>query len=502
MNKFKAFAAVLATVALAMGTVSASNAAGSTLKLGSIGFPPSLAADQAEFGNNVWYFQAIYDTLLNKKEDGTLLPNVATKWTYNAAKTQVTLDIRSGIKFTDGANLDAAAVVKNLIANRDSKGNGAKYLKSLTSATAKGTDKVVLTLTEPDIAYSFLNYLGDSAGFLASPKAIGKASSASTPVGSGPYILDKAKTKSTSKYVFKSNPNYWNKSARKYDNLLINVYKEQVAMANALKSGAVQVGNVFAPQYKTVKAAGYKFASQALDLKGIYFSSREGANKSCASDVNVRRAINSIFDRAALIEAFGEGMGKATTQYFPASSPGYIAALDNKYPYSETAAKAFMAASSYATGCTLTMPTLAGPFAEAEYAVIKQQLAKINITVKEVPETFGTFLDNLQAPKYDAYLMYFERATNPWILMNFMIAKDSAWNNDRYSEAKVEGLISKFKKASDANRPVILKAINTELVNNAWFAPWYAATSNVAYKRVAIKSAQAGNVIPLLYNIK
>lgn len=502
MKKFKAFAAVVATVALAMGTVSASNAAGSTLKLGSIGFPPSLAADQGEFGNNVWFFQAVYDTLLNKKEDGTLLPNVATKWTYNAAKTQVTLDIRPGIKFTDGATLDAAAVVKNLIANRDSKGTGANYLNTLKTATAKGTNQVVLTLTQPDIAFAFLNYLGDSAGYLASPKSIGKASSASTPVGSGPYILDKAKTKSTSKYVFKSNPNYWNKAARKYDNLQITVYKEQVAMANALKSGAIQVGNVFAPQYKTVKAAGYKFTSQALDLKGVYFSGRAGANKSCVADVNVRRAINSVFDRAALIKAFGEGMGKATTQFFPTTSPAYNPTLDKKYPFDEAAAKAYMAKSAYPDGCTITMATLVGPFAEAEYAVIKKQLGIINITVKEVAETFPTFFDNLKAPKYDAYLMYFERSTNPWTLLNFMIAKDSTWNNDHYSEPKVDKLIADFKKASDAKRTAILKDINTELVNNAWFAPWYAATSNIAYKGVTIKSAQTGNVLPLLYNIK
>jgi peptide/nickel transport system substrate-binding protein len=501
MNKFKAFAAVVATVALAMGTVSASNAAGSTLKLGAAGFPASYAADQAEAGNKVWYYQAVYDTLLNKNSDGTMVPNVATKWSYSSDRKVITLDIRSGIKFTDGATLDAAAVVKNLVANRDSKGPSFKYLKTLKSAVAKGANQVVLTLTEADIANSFLNYLGDSTGFLASPKAIGKASSATTPVGSGPYILDKAKTKSTSKYVYKANPNYWNKSARKYDNLQINVYSDTVAMANALKSGAVQGGNVFPTQYKTVKSAGYKFASQTLDVKGIFFSSRAGANKTCVSDVNVRRAINSVFDRAALLKSFGNAQGTPTTQYFPATNPGYSTTLDKKYPFDEKAGKAFMAKSAYPDGCTLNMATLVGFFAEAEYAVIKQQLAKLGITVKEEAGSFATFIDDLQAPKYDAYLMYFERSTNPWVLLNFMVANPGIFNNDKYEEAKVTKLINDYKTASEAKRKTILKDINTELVNNAWFAPWFAVQSNFAYKGITAKP-QAGNVIPYLYNIK
>jgi peptide/nickel transport system substrate-binding protein len=500
MKKFKAIGAALVAAALAMGTVSASEAAGSTLKLGSIGFPTSLAADQGEYGNNVWYYQAVYDTLLRKTETGTLVPGVATKWTYNAAQTVLTLDIRSGIKFTDGAPLNAAAVVKNLVANRDRNGKTANYLASMKSAVAKGTNQVVVTLKEADPA--FVDYLADTSGLLQSPAAIGKASSASTPVGSGPYILDKAKTKATSTYTYKANPNYWDKANRKYDNLVINVYGDPAAMSNAIKSGAVNGGNVWSQYVTTLKSSGVKMASGYLDLQGIYFSDRKGAHKTCIADVNVRRAINSVFDRAALLKSVSQGFGKVSGQYFPSTSPAYSTALNNKYPYDMDAAKAYMAASKYASGCTITMPTLAPPFSEAAYAIIKDQLGKIGITVKEVPETFGTFITNLQAPKYDAYLMIFERSGNPWTLINFMINENATFNNDNYTESRVSSLIADFKKGSASTRTALLKALNTELVNNAWFAPWYEIQSNFAHKGITVKAAQAGNVIPFLYNIK
>jgi peptide/nickel transport system substrate-binding protein len=497
MKKFKAFAAVAIAAALAMGTVSTAGAAGKTLTLGSIAKPINLAADHAEYGNRAWYYQAIYDTLMIKTEDGTLKPSLATKWSYNTLKTQLTLTLRTDVKFTDGTPVNATAVVKNLIANRDGSGPTANYLASVKQVVADG-NKVVLGLKEADPA--LLEYLADSAGTIGAPGTIGKASAATSPVGSGPYILDKAKTRAGSKYVFKSNPNYWNKANRKYDNLVISVYEDITAMGNALKSGAVQGGNVFPQTVSTVKASGFKFAQGYLDVKGIYFSARTDS-KSCVSDVNVRRAINHVFDRAAMLKSLDNGFGKVTTQYVNSSSKGYVAALNNKYPYSIDEAKALMAKSAFAKGCTISMAAFTPVFGEAGYSIIRSQLGKIGITVKEVEETGGTFIANIMAPKYDAYLMIFERAGNPWKMMNFMITPGATFNNDGYTEPAVTKLINDFKKASEAKQPAILKAINTELVNNAWFAPWYEIQGNFAYKGIVVKSAQAVNEIPYLYTI-
>lgn len=499
MKLFKAIGAAILAVALSMGTVSAAQAATTTLKLGAIIKPLSLAADQGQYGNHAWYYQAVYDTLLRKTEAGRLLPGIATKWYYNSSQTILTLELRTGVKFTDGAALDADAVVKNLIANRDSNGPTANYLKSMKGAKAKDSKTVVVTLTQIDP--SFLEYLSDTAGLLASPKAIGKASSATSPVGSGPYILDKAKTVAGSRYTYKSNPNYWDKKNRKYDNLVITVYEDTTAMSNALKSGAIMGGNVW-PQYVAdLKSSGFKAASGYLDVKGIYFGKRNDST-SCVSDVNVRRAINTIFDRAAMLKSLDNGMGQVTTQYLPSYNAGYDKALNSLYKYSEADAKALMGKSKFPNGCTITMPTFTPIFGEPVYAIIKAQLAKIGITVTEVEETGGTFLANIFAAKYDAYLMMFERSANAWTLINFMISSEATFNNDKYAEAKVTSYINSYKTASDTKRASILKAMNKELVNNAWFVPFYTLQSNFVHKGITVKSAQAGNVIPFLYNIK
>ena len=496
MKFVKAFAAVIATAALAMGTVTASQAASSTLTLGVIAKPIDFRASQSEAGNRVWYYQSVYDQLFHETENGTIVPWLATSYTYNAKQTNLTLKLRTDVTFSDGSKLDSADVVASLKAFQTGNGPTANYLDSMTSVYADGASTVIIKLKDTDPA--FLHYLANTAGTIGSSK-----STATVPVGSGPYILDTASSVAGSKYVYTSNPNYWNKASRAYDNLTLLVYEDQTALVNALRSGAVQAGNVADPSAaKSLVSSGFKTVKSYVDAKGIYFSDRTGKHKSCIADVNVRRAINTVFDRNALNKSLDAGTGLVTSQYFPDNSVAFNKALDAQYKYDLAAAKKFMAASKFAKGCTITMPTLTIYFTEAAYTLIRSQLGKIGIKVKEVAVAPANFITDILGGKFDAYLMQFERAGEPWTLMNFMITKNATFSIDGYAEPKVTKLIADFKAATADKRGAILKQINAELTNNAWFNVWYAKQANFVYKNATIKAPQLGNIIPFLYGIK
>ncbi len=496
MKFVKAFAAVITAAALAMGGVTASQAAGKTLTLGAIAKPATLHYAQAEAGNRAWFFQASYDQLMHETENGTIVPSVATSWSYNNPQTVLTLKLRTDVKFTDGTPVDAAAVVASLKAFKAGNGPTANYLDSMSSVSADGASTVIIKLSQSDPA--FLHYLANTAGTIGSPK-----STATVPVGSGPYILDTAATIAGSKYVYDANPNYWNKSARAYDNLTIYVYEDQTALVNALRSGTVQGGNVADPSAaKTLVSAGLKSSQSYVDAKGIYFDDRTGKQGSCLKDVNVRKAINMVFDRAAMVKSLEGGNGSPTVQYIPTYNAGYDKSLESLYKYDVAAAKKLMAASKYAKGCTITMPTFAPYFGQAVYDIINAQLGKIGIKVKETAEAGGTFISNLLGNKYNAYLMQFERSGEPWTLINFMLTKNATFNSEGYANAKVTKAINDYKAAKAAQRPAILKALNKALTEDAWFCVWYAKQANFVYKGVTIKAPQTGNIIPFLYNIK
>ncbi|MEN9716018.1 MAG: hypothetical protein RJA35_1485, partial [Actinomycetota bacterium] len=101
------------------------------------------------------------------------------------------------------------------------------------------------------------------------------------------------------------------------------------------------------------------------------------------------------------------------------------------------------------------------------------------------------------------YLMQFERSGNTWKMLNFMVTPDALFNNDHYTDGTLSSLIGRYQASStDATRVAIAKKINEYMVQQALFIPFYEKQANFAFKGISIKSAQAGNVIPFLYNIK
>ena len=54
------------------------------------------------WANESPYGQAVYDTLLQASPSGTIQPDLATAWSYNADKTVLTLTLRTGVPVAAG----------------------------------------------------------------------------------------------------------------------------------------------------------------------------------------------------------------------------------------------------------------------------------------------------------------------------------------------------------------------------------------------------------------
>ena len=498
MSKFKALVALALTAALLTGGVTASQAATKkVLTIGEIADVVSFGASHGEAGNRIHYYQAPYDSLLAVTPSGVLKPNLVTKWAYDSTNTKLTLTLRKGVKFTDGTSLDAAAVVKNLLAFQKGESPDASNLTQMSSIVAKGKTQVNITLKAADPA--FLNYLARSAGFIQSPKTIGGAAEKTTPVGSGPYVLNKAKTRSGSVYTFDKNKNYWNKSVQKFETVVIKYIPDGTAMVNALKAGQVDAANLISnDSISELMAAGLQFETNTLDWVGLSLVDRSGKLGSPLDNVKVRQAINYAFDRKALLKTIGSGYGTVVEQVFAPKSAGYDAKLNSTYTYDVAKAKALMAEAGYSKGFTLEMPSIVAFLGEAPYTLIADQLAAIGIKAKYTEEPFSTFFGNILTPKYPAYLMFLEQSPNDWQFINFLVSRTATWNPEHYGDATSDALIAKIQAANDKTRPALLKQLNKYTVDQAWFVPFYVKQGTQARSKSIKVQMQAGNAIPYL----
>lgn len=150
---------------------------------------------------------------------GETTPWLATKYTYNADFTQITLELNPAVKWSDGQAFTAADVEfsENLYLKNPNLNGASSFIDSVKTVTAKGDTTVVYELTraQPRFHYRFIaGIIAD--GMRVVPKHIWEKEDVNTykfnpPVYTGPYTL-KQSGADVLLYAWQKNPDYWNKA--------------------------------------------------------------------------------------------------------------------------------------------------------------------------------------------------------------------------------------------------------------------------------------------------
>lgn len=142
----------------------------STLGLAGCNFDPSAAADTGSatltlaasgpslgfdpVNSQPGYFdqlrQPVSDPVFHLNAAGEPVPDIATKWKYDSSFTTLTIDIRDGVKFTDGSKLDAEAVTESLEHTRAGTSTTAAQPASIQSIHVVNSSALTIKLSAPD----------------------------------------------------------------------------------------------------------------------------------------------------------------------------------------------------------------------------------------------------------------------------------------------------------------------------------------------------------------
>jgi peptide/nickel transport system substrate-binding protein len=507
MFRWKRLAVLAAVVGVALagctGTAGSSggstgaSGSGGTLTLGVLVPATTFSAEGMNWANESPYGQAAYDGLVRATPDNKIEPWLATKWSYNADKTVLTMTLRTGVKFTDGTAFNAQVAEENLIRFRDGDSPNKSLLQNVASAKAVNPTTLQITLKAPDPA--LLTSLTQNAGLEESPKAFTSSTIKTVPVGSGPYVMDVADTVIGSSYVFTKNPHYWAPSSVHYDKLVLKVFASSTAILNAIKGGQVNGTNTIDNSTNSqITAAGYTIDPLELNWTGMMLLDRAGTQDKPLANVKVRQAINYAFNTKALLQAVGGGFGTPTTQIFPTNSPGYEKSLDSYYSYNPTKAKKLLAEAGYPNGFTLTEPssTLIGA---TVYTLIAQQLKAVGITVN-FTDPGNNFITDMLAPKWGSAYFILQEDPTAWQILNFSLLPTATFNPFHYADPTVVSLAKTIQTGSTAQADAATKQLNEYIVKQAWFAPWYRMQSSFATDSHTTTQVQTGNAYPYLWN--
>ncbi|MCP2291059.1 ABC transporter substrate-binding protein [Nocardia amikacinitolerans] len=370
---------------------------GGTLRVGALGTAARIERDpHANLSNDSDFLIAslVYDALTVPGDKPNTVARLASSWESDAAQRRWAFTIAEGATFHDGAPVTADDVVWSLRRLR-SVGGASKMPVAAEGITADGSNRVVLTVPEPNTQLPLLVRLmtftvrKDTTDFT---KAI----------GTGPFRLESFQG-GNARLV--RNENWHGAGAEPrlplLDAIEVTMFESVTALGNAVLGGQIDLAsNVGAIAGRTAEGRGdLRVVRRANDtMLGVAMRAADGP----FADPRVRAAVRLGVDRKALVDQVHSGYGTIANDILGTADPTYDSSIPQRTRDIERA-KTLLREANFDTGRSYPLVTKPEAPGEVESAkVIATQLADIGLRLDVVEQESNAFYDRtwLQAPLY------------------------------------------------------------------------------------------------------
>jgi peptide/nickel transport system substrate-binding protein len=350
------------------------------------------------------FMDAIYGDLFTQNNNGTVSPDLATGYSFSDGARTLRIDLRHGVKFSDGTPFDAAAVAFNI--KRDLDPANACICDSsfpVASVTTPNQYTVDLHLTKP-FSPIIGAFPGQAPNWIASPTALtkmGEKAFAQKPVGAGPFVVESDTYNSV--LSLKKNPTYWQAGHPYLDSLTFKSVGSDESGYEAVVAGNAQMAENVATSSLVPQAR------KTLGVSEVVGRNAVGAiqlNTTIApfDNLTAREAIYYATNAPALEKALSYGTGTVIQSPSLPGNAFYQPKVAGYRTYDLAKAKALV---SKLGGLSITLGTAVGAAAtesEALAAGWEQAGIKVNLTV------FPTIVPLLAAYKANTWQALFQGA--------------------------------------------------------------------------------------------
>jgi peptide/nickel transport system substrate-binding protein len=489
--KSKIFMVLLFAVILILGTIGIASAKG-TLVYGSSGDASRLDPGDVTDGESIQRMDNIFEGLLEFEAGTTeIKPCLATSWETSTDGIEIVFKLRKGVKFHDGTDFNADAVVFSFARQYDPNhpyhqyGEWAYwgYMFSDIEAMKKIDDYTVkLVLKRPNA--SIMTSLAMFTVNIVSPANAEKyqGDAFKYPCGTGPFKF--VEWVKDDHITLEANDNYWRERSQ-LDKLIFKVIPDPSARLMALEVGEVQGIEYPNPaDFDRINAnkdlvlmtqPGMNIGYMAMNTGYGY----EDANENGVRDPDepwvktpgyfepltkkkVRQAINMAIDKQSIVDNLYMGTAIKAKNGMPPFMLGYNDEIKD-YPYDPAKAKELLTEAGYPNGFEVTLyvmpvsrPYMFDPPKIGE--AIQSYLGAIGIKVKFYQVDWGTYLQETEAGKHQMCLLGWTGDNgDPDNFMNVLYGANAcsigtAGNYAFFNDENVQILLSKALQTYDKEK--------------------------------------------------
>jgi peptide/nickel transport system substrate-binding protein len=323
----------------------------------------------------------VFETLVGiDPSTGVVVPALATSWRLGNDGTSWTFTLRDGVRFQDGATLDAAAVAASFERGKATRAYHVLFDEpsAITSVRAVDPETVRFDLRAP---------FGPFLAHLASPQA---AIAHTSTVGTGPFAASPSALAPDGTLTLRRNDSYWRRDAvgkqlPYLDGLVLRPVRDATSRLTELRAGRVDV----ALDLPIAQAS-----SARSDPSLVVAASKDVALASLGIDAtmtpfdraDVRRAVAMAVNRGALAAVYA-GTSRPATQVAPPGSLGYDDSVAEFAALDPDAARKALADAHVSTPVATdlaypNLPTVAYPDPQRIAQSIAADLGKIGIVAR------------------------------------------------------------------------------------------------------------------------
>ncbi|WP_137181233.1 ABC transporter substrate-binding protein [Roseomonas sp. AR75] len=417
-----------------------------TLRIG-IGADPNQLdpAQSSAFVDRV-VFAAMCDKLVDVGPDLQFQPELATAWAWSSDGRALTLTLRDGARFHDGAPVDAAAVKANLDRYRTARESRRRSeLQQVSAVETPDARTVRLLLREPFAP--LLSVLSDRAGMMLSPAVLPMAERVSeNPVCSGPFRLTRRVAQD--RIEMEKHTGHWNAANIHFDRLVFLPLTDNNVRLLNLRGGQLDLIERVSPTDIPALERDRRLrlvAGASIAYQGIQINTGHGpaAQNPLGTDPRVREAFELSIDRAIINQVALEGRFTPNNQPEPPGTTFHFADLAPPARDPARARALLRAAGHDRVSFTFRVPNQ--PL-EAQIAeIIQAMAAEGGFDIKlEVTEA-ATMVAAAQRGDFEATMNIWSGRPDPDGNIAFWVATDGFLNRGKYSNAALDTLLARAR---------------------------------------------------------
>lgn len=319
-------ASAVAIAAAAVPSVAAAQKAGGILRVYHRGNPPSASIHEEATNSTVMPFQVVYNNLVEfdsrkpLNSIDTIIPDLATKWSWDETKTKLTFALRDGVQWHDGKPFSAKDVkctfdlVTGKGEERLRKNPRKIWYHNLKDVTVDGPTSVTFVLNRPQPAFLMLLASGYTPIY---PCHVSPKDMRTNPIGTGPFKF--VELKRNESITLKKNENYFKKGLPYLDGIEYKIIKSRSTRILAFAAGEFDFTfstDVSIPLLKDVKATNPKAVCQVV-ATGVSTNLIVNSAAPPFDNPKVRTAMALTIDRDAFIKILSEGKFDKATAMLP-----------------------------------------------------------------------------------------------------------------------------------------------------------------------------------------